>query len=95
MYAWLDSYDDTFQHWGMNKQEWSTFSLETVGQRAIEDVTVSDLLLLADPVEEGLYLSRFRLEISEGASRNVISMRRMYWRRSESGALKIVAEDSG
>jgi len=25
----------------------------------------------------------------------VISMRRMYWRRSESGAFRIVAEDSG
>ena len=95
MYAWLDAYDDTFQHWGMNKEEWSAFSLETVGQRPIDDVTVSELLLLADPAEEGLYLSRFRLEISEGASRSVISMRRMYWRRSESGAFKIVAEDSG
>ena len=95
MYAWLDSYDDTFQHWGMNKEEWSAFSLETVGRRLIDDVTVSELLLLADPAEEGLYLSRFRLEISEGASRSVISMRRMYWRRGESGAFKIVAEDSG
>ena len=95
MYTWLDAYDDSFQHWGMNKEEWSAFSLETVGQRPIDNVTVSELLLLADPAEEGLYLSRFRLEISEGASRSVISMRRMYWRRSESGAFKIVAEDSG
>ena len=95
MYAWLDAYDDTFQHWGMNKEEWSAFSLETVGRRPIDDITVSELLLLADPAEEGLYLSRFRLEISEGASRTVISMRRMYWRRSESGAFKIVVEDSG
>jgi murein L,D-transpeptidase YafK len=95
MYAWLESYDDTFRHWGMNKDEWSAFSLETVGQRPIESVTISDLLLLADPTEEGLYLSRFRLEIREGTSHSVVSMRRMYWRRSESGALKIVAEDSG
>jgi len=95
MYAWLNYYDDEFQHWGMNKEEWSAFSLETVGRRPIDDVKVSNLVLLADPVEDGLYLSRFRLEISEGMSRKVISMRRMYWRRSESGALKIVAEDSG
>ena len=95
MYAWLSLYDDSFEHWGMNKAEWSAFSLGTVGQRPIEAVTVNDLLLLADPVEEGLYLSRFRLEISETAVNNVISMRRIYWRRSESGALKIVAEDSG
>ena len=95
MYAWLRLYDDTFRHWGMNKEEWAAFSLETVGQRPIDEVTVSNLLLLADPVEDGLYLSRFRLEISEGESRKVTSMRRIYWRRSESGALKIVAEDSG
>ncbi len=95
MYAWLESYDDTFRHWGMNKDEWSAFSLETVGQRPIKSVTISDLLLLADPTEEGLYLSRFRLEIREGTAHSVVSMRRMYWRRSESGTLKIVAEDSG
>ena len=95
MYAWLELYDETFQHWGMNKSEWSAFSLETVGQRALSDVTVQDLLLLGDPSEEGLYLSRFRLEITEGEAHKVTSMRRMYWRRSESGAFRIVAEDSG
>jgi len=56
---------------------------------------VSDLLLLGDPVEPGIYLSRFWLEIEEEGAGNVISMRRIYWRRSESGAYRIVAEDSG
>jgi hypothetical protein len=95
LFSWLELYDQSFEHWGMNKAEWSAFSLETLGQRAISNVEVSDLLLLGDPVEEGLFLSRFRLEISEGAARKVISMRRIYWRRSESGAFRIVAEDSG
>jgi len=95
MYAWLELYDETFQHWGMNKAEWSAFSLETVGQRALIDVTVRDLLLLRDPSEEGLYLSRFRLDVTEEEAAKVTSMRRMYWRRSESGAFRIVAEDSG
>jgi L,D-peptidoglycan transpeptidase YkuD (ErfK/YbiS/YcfS/YnhG family) len=95
MFSWLELYDETFEHWGMNKAEWSAFSVETLGERAISDVAVSNLLLLADPVEDGLYLSRFRLEISEGDARKVISVRRMYWRRSESGAFRIVAEDSG
>jgi len=95
MYDWLESYDESFRHWGMDKATWSAFSLETVGQRPITSVSVSDLLLLADPVVEGLYMSRFRLEISEGEARKVISRRRMYWRRSESGAFRIVAEDSG
>lgn len=95
MFNWLDSYDEAFEHWGMNKNEWAAFSVETVGRRAITDVNVSDLLLLEDPQEDGLYFSRFRLEVREGETRTVNSMRRMYWRRSESGAFRIVAEDSG
>lgn len=95
MYAYLDAYDDSFRHWGMNKDEWSAFSMQTVGRRPITRVEVSDLLLLGDPVEPGLYLSRFRLEIEEEEARSVISVRRIYWRRSESGAFRIVAEDSG
>mgnify|MGYP001815685783 FL=1 len=95
MATWLDYYDASFEHWGMRKTEWVAFSLQTTGQRPIESVAVSDLLLLGDPVEEGLYFSRFRLEVSEAEAGSVVSMRRMYWRRSESGAFRIVAEDSG
>ncbi|MDH3953782.1 MAG: L,D-transpeptidase family protein [Gammaproteobacteria bacterium] len=95
MYTYLEAYDDSFRHWGMNKDEWSAFSMETVGHRPISRVEVSDLLLLGDPVEPGLYLSRFRLKIEEEEARSVITVRRIYWRRSESGAFRIVAEDSG
>jgi len=95
LFAWLDTYDASFEHWGMNKSEWAAFTLQTLGQRAVETVTVSDLLLLGDPSEDGLYLSRFRLEVSEVDGHSVVSTRRMYWRRSESGAFSIVAEDSG
>ncbi len=95
MHAWLDAYDESFRHWGMNKAEWSSFSMQTFARRAISAVRVSELLLLGDPAEPGLYLSRFRLEVTEGDARNVVSLRRMYWRRSESGAFRIVAEDSG
>lgn len=95
MADYLAAYDDAFERWGMNRAEWSAFSLETVGQRAITDVALSDLLLLADPAEAGLYLSRFRLVVTEDDGREVSSMRRLYWRRSGSGAFRIVAEDSG
>ena len=95
LYAWLELYDDAFEHWGMNKAEWVAFTLETMGRRMISAVRVSELLLLGEPTEDGLYLSRFQLEVSEGEAHKVISVRRIYWRRSVSGALKIVAEDSG
>jgi len=35
------------------------------------------------------------LKIEEEEARSVITVRRIYWRRSESGAFRIVAEDSG
>ena len=95
MFAFLEAYDDSFEHWGMNRDEWSAFSLQTVGERPITAVTVADLLLLGDPVEDGLYLARFGLAVTEEDGRQVKSTRRMYWRRSESGAFRIVAEDSG
>ena len=52
----------------MNRDEWTAFSLQTVGRRQIRTVQVSDLMLLADPVVDGrhhhLRIARFdrRLE---------------------------------
>lgn len=95
MVTWLGFYDESFGRWGMNRDEWAAFSLQTVGRRAIADVSVGELLILGDPVEDGLYLARFRLEIAETGGRKVVSTRRLYWRRLESGVYRIVAEDAG
>ena len=94
MQAHLSFYSEDFYHWTMNKSEWSALLLETPGRRPITEVTVSELLLLADPNDDGLYLSRFELAVMED-SQTVESTKRLYWRRSASGALRIVAEDAG
>lgn len=94
MHAYLSLYDDDFRHWGMNKTEWTVFSVENLGSRSIETVTVNDLLLLADPAEDDIYLSRFRLGITE-QSNTVEVTKRLYWRNAANGDLKIIAEDSG
>lgn len=94
MYAYLSLYDDDFRHWGMNKAEWTVLSIDTQSSRSIEEITVSELLLLADPAEDMIYLSRFRLDVTEG-SKTVELTKRLYWRATENGDLKIVAEDSG
>ncbi len=93
-HAFLSLYDDEFRHWGMNKDEWTVFTVQTLGARAITAVTLDDMLLLGDPEEEGLYLSRFRHAVSDGKTTVKIT-KRLYWRRSDSGALRIIAEDSG
>jgi L,D-peptidoglycan transpeptidase YkuD (ErfK/YbiS/YcfS/YnhG family) len=94
MHTYLSLYDEDFRHWGMNKAEWVTFHAETYASRALQKVAISDLLLLGDPAQDGIYLSRFRLGVSEGSS-TVEVTKRLYWRRADSGALKLIAEDSG
>ena len=94
LYAYLSLYDEAFERWGMNKAEWSSLHLQSAAESQPESVKVSDLLLLAYPEEESLYLSRFQQTISDGESQRVV-MTRLYWRRDEHGALRIVAEDNG
>lgn len=94
MFVYLSLYADNFEHWGMRKPQWSAFSLQSVGQREIQKVVIEDLLLLGYPSVDGLYLSRFRHTVSEDTKVST-SIRRLYWRRDENGALKIVAQDSG
>ena len=94
MHAFLSLYDADFRHWGMNKAEWTALITETYGSRSIQEVTVSDVLLLGDPEEHGVYLSRFRLSIKE-SSNTVELTKRLYWRRAGPGDLTIIAEDSG
>ena len=94
MHAFLSLYDADFRHWGMNKAEWTALLTETYATRQIEEVRVSDVLLLGDPVEDGIYLSRFRLSIEEG-SNTVELTKRLYWRRAGPGDLSVIAEDSG
>ena len=94
MQAHLSLYSEDFQRWTMNKPEWSVLLQETLGRRPITDVTVNELLLLADPNVDGLYLSRFGLTIIEG-NQTFASTKRLYWRRSVSGTLQVVTEDEG
>lgn len=94
LYTFLSLYGDEFRHWGMNKEEWIAFQAQSLASRQLTSVTVSDLLLLGDPVENETYLSRFRLH-SVDADNSVSVTKRLYWRRSEDGQLRLIAEDSG
>ena len=94
LFTFLSLYDKDFERWGMDKSEWSILNLQSASQRAIREVTLSELLLLAYPDEEGLYLSRFRQTVNDG-EREIVSTARLYWRRDTSGTLKIIAEDNG
>ncbi len=94
LHAYLSLYSEEFQRWGMDKSEWSSLSLQTGSLRAIRRAGVSDLLLLGYPEEDGVYLSRFQMEVVED-ERTTVNRTRLYWRRDANGVLKIVAEDEG
>ena len=87
-------YADEFVYRGMSRAEWSAYRVHTSGSRILDDFTVADVLLLADPEDDGLYLSRFRQQVTE-AGRTVATTKRLYWRKSREGEFRIVAEDNG
>lgn len=94
LHAYLSSYDTSFRRWGLTLDEWMSLVTSSSAQRAINAVEVDELLLLRYPEEDDLFLSRFRLRVDEDG-RQVESMKRLYWRRDEQGALKIIAENDG
>jgi murein L,D-transpeptidase YafK len=93
-HRFLSLYADDFQYRGMNSEEWATYRAGTVGDRRIEDFEIDEIMLLADPEEPGLYLSRFRQIVVE-PDQTVATLKRLYWRTTEEGTLRIVAEDNG
>jgi len=94
LHRYLALYDESFRYRGMNKDEWSAYRLQTIGTAKVRDFYLNDVFLLADPEEEGLYLSRFRQTIIDEAN-TIVTTKRLYWRRSANGGLRIVAEDNG
>ena len=94
LHAYLSMYADDFSFRGMSLGEWASFRLQTIEQRGVVDVLVDELLLLADPEEEGLFIARFQ-ETLRGPELRSHTTKRLYWRRNEEGEWRIVAEDNG
>ena len=94
LHAYLSLYADDFSYRGMSLGEWASFRLQTFEQRGVVDVSVDELLLLADPEEEGLFIARF-FETLHGPELRSNTTKRLYWRRNADGEWRIVAEDNG
>lgn len=94
VHRYLSMYAVEFSYRGMKLGEWASFRVQTFESRGEINVAVDDLLLLAEPDEEGLYLSRFRQTMTEGDTTSVTT-KRLYWQRNSDGRLKIIAEDNG
>jgi murein L,D-transpeptidase YafK len=94
LHAYLSLYDDAFSYRGMSLREWAALRLQAFAGRGEISFSIDELLLLADPEEEGLFLSRFVQTTSDSAngSRNI---KRLYWRRNAANEWRIIAEDNG
>ena len=94
LHRYLTLYADDFGYRGMDRETWASFRARTMAATPLRDFTLTDVLLLADPEDAGLYLSRFRETIVD-QNREIATIKRLYWRRSANGDLRIVAEDNG
>jgi murein L,D-transpeptidase YafK len=94
LHRYLSLYAEDFEFLDMDKSEWAAYRLQAIALRPVEDYQISEVLLLADPEEEGLYLSRFMQTITNDG-RSIVTTKRLYWKRIGDGTLRIVAEDNG
>ena len=94
LHRYLSLYADDFSYRGMNREQWNAFRTQSAARVPPRDIVIDDVYLIADPEEAGLYLSRFRQTIAYD-ERSIATVKRLYWRRTPDGELKIVAEDNG
>ena len=94
LHRYLSLYADDFVYRGMNRADWSAYRLQSFRNAPVLELELSDVLILADPEEEGLYLTRFQQRIVTN-DQTITTTKRLYWRRNDDGGLKIIAEDNG
>ena len=94
LHRYLSLYAGEFSYRGMTRDQWAHYRVVTLGAMKIDEFRLEEVLLLADPEDDGLFLSRFQQIIVE-PDRKVATTKRLYWRRNDNGELKIVAEDNG
>lgn len=92
--SYLSLYADDFQHRGMDKAAWASYRQGAFDVRELESVRLEDVLLIADPEEAGLFLSRFTQEFATSQGPVRIT-KRLYWLRSDDNVWQIIAEGAG
>lgn len=87
-------YAKDFSYRNLQRDEWQAFREQSLGVRGAVSISIDELLLMVDPQDDGLFLSRFEQRLL-GDGIRLATTKRLYWRRDASGALRIVAEDNG
>jgi murein L,D-transpeptidase YafK len=92
--TYLALYAEDFQHRGMDKTAWASYRSGAFDARDLESVSLENVLLVADPEETDLYMSRFTQEFST-SNGPVRITKRLYWLRGDDKVWQIVAEGVG
>ncbi len=92
--TYLSLYADDFRFHDMNREEWASYRIGVFDSRQLHAVMIDDLMLLADPEEPNLFISRFT-QVLVTSTGSIESTKRLYWRRIADGHWEIVSEDSG
>ena len=92
--GYLSLYDDDFRHGSMDKNSWSAFRMGAFSERKLTSVEIDKVMLLADPEEADLFLSRFT-QVQTGPGGSVTTLKRLYWKRRSGADWRIVSEDNG
>lgn len=92
--TYLSLYADEFRHGGMDKETWVSRRLAAFQAGNPRSVRLDNVLLIADPEETGLFLSRFTQEFltDQGPIRMT---KRLYWLRRDDNYWQIIAEGAG
>jgi murein L,D-transpeptidase YafK len=92
--AYLSLYAEKFRYREMDRDSWASYRLGAFAAREVGSVRLEDVILMADPEEPGLYLSRFTQEFVTDNGPVRIT-KRLYWMRGEDDFWRIIAEGSG
>lgn len=87
-------YATDFEYRGLDRDEWASLRGQILARTARPKIDIDDLLLLADPVVDGIYLARFRHSVTTD-DHTTVTTKRLYWRQQDDGTLRIIAEDNG
>lgn len=93
--GYLALYADDFRYRGLSRSEWASFRSEQFLEGPRPTVEVRDLLVLQDPVDTSMFITRFIVERSDSNGNTLTSRKRLYWQHQASGDYRIVAEDNG
>ncbi len=90
--AYLSLYAPDFRYRGLARDEWAAFRAAQLDTGSL--VAIDDLLILLDPGDPRLAITRFTARIPANGGETSLT-KRLYWRRFDDDRWLIVAEDNG